>query len=243
MRFEIRTGGTLLILAGLAVLSGSVFALGLVAGYEMSRQNQVDQNQLASVYQAPSPIAMPTVEAPPPPLAAIPASSPIAPANPATHKPKHISEDALAPPPDESEPPPPPGEENPNENAAENPAGNPAENPAENPAAAASPAAEASTGGVAIASAPAPDNAAAAAAAQAKRRAFNIQIDAVMDHSGAEEMADRLRRLGYQPTIVQTNIAGQTWYRLRVGPYATADDARAAQNKLRQQYKTAFGSD
>jgi len=235
MRFEIRTGGTLLILAGLAVLSASVFALGLVAGYEMSRQNQVDQSQLASVYIAPSPIALPT-EAPRP-VAANPASSPIAEAseNPETSKPKHVTEEALAPPPEEEPPPPPPGEENPGEN--------PAENPASNPAAVASPAIEASTGGVAITNPPAPDSATAAAAAQAKKRAFNIQIDAVMDYSGAQQMADRLRRLGYQPTIVQTDIAGQTWYRLRVGPYATADDARAAQNRLRQQYKTAFGND
>src|SRR5271156_6229076 len=98
MRFEIRTGGTILILAGLAVLSGSVFALGLVAGYEMSRQNQVDQSQLASVYTAPSPIAIPSVEAPPPGAAVPgPASSPIAeaPANPAPSRAKHLTEDAL----------------------------------------------------------------------------------------------------------------------------------------------------
>ena len=39
MRFEIRAGGGFLILAGLVGLSGAVFALGLVAGYEMARQN------------------------------------------------------------------------------------------------------------------------------------------------------------------------------------------------------------
>lgn len=229
MRFEIRTGGMMLILAGLAVLSGSVFALGLIAGYEMSRQNQIDQSQLASVYPAPSPLAMPTT-VPPPREAALPAPSPaIIPVRPpagAVAAAKPMSEEPIPPPPVEAPPPPPPGEENPDAISAPGPA-------ASTPAPPSGGGPLASTGGAVTS---------AANAVPVKRRPFNIQIDAVMDYSGAQQMAQRLRQLGYQPTIVQTDIAGQKWYRLRVGPYATAEEARAAQDRLRQQYKSAFGA-
>ena len=53
MRFEIRAGGAFLILVGLVGLSGGVFALGLVAGYEMARRNQPDLNQISSTYPLP----------------------------------------------------------------------------------------------------------------------------------------------------------------------------------------------
>ena len=33
---------------------------------------------------------------------------------------------------------------------------------------------------------------------------------------------------------------GQTWYRVRVGPYASAEEATAAQNELRDKYKQAY---
>jgi len=87
MRFEIRTGGAFVILIGLMALSGAVFALGMVAGYEMARQNQPDPSQLATVYPMPpapsdvppaepSPYAMPSAAVASAPSAA--ASSPAA---------------------------------------------------------------------------------------------------------------------------------------------------------------------
>ena len=55
MRFEMEAGGAFVILAGLMGLSGAVFALGLVAGYEMARQTAPDINQISSVFPVPSP--------------------------------------------------------------------------------------------------------------------------------------------------------------------------------------------
>src|SRR5260370_666579 len=54
MRFEIRKGGAFLILVALVGLSGAVFALGLVAGYQMARQNQPDVNQTSTTYPLPA---------------------------------------------------------------------------------------------------------------------------------------------------------------------------------------------
>src|SRR5580658_1412304 len=57
MRFEIKPGGAILILVGLAGLSVVVFALGLFAGYDMARNTAPEAPQAASVYPAPNPPA------------------------------------------------------------------------------------------------------------------------------------------------------------------------------------------
>jgi cell division septation protein DedD len=65
---------------------------------------------------------------------------------------------------------------------------------------------------------------------------YSIQIDAVMDRQGAQQMAQKLRAKGFQPFIVPTQLAGKTWYRLRVGHYASAEEAQAAEAKLHQEF-------
>src|SRR5579885_1369719 len=135
MRFEIRAGGALLFLIGLAMLSGAVFALGLIAGYEMARQNQVDSSQLATNYPLPanpqpavaSPSAAPSpavaIAVPPPESAAL---------NPPAHAtgPAVAAARLPAAAPRVVPPPPPPAEEAPEEASVPPPA--PAEeNPAE----------------------------------------------------------------------------------------------------------------
>ena len=71
-------------------------------------------------------------------------------------------------------------------------------------------------------------------------RPYNIQIEAVMDKSGADEMVSRLKALGYNAQEMKVALNGQTWYRVRVGPYASAEEATAAQNQLRDKYKQAY---
>jgi SPOR domain len=85
---------------------------------------------------------------------------------------------------------------------------------------------------VALANPPPPAN----PAASSVRHPYSIQIDAVMDWQGAQQMAQKLRAKGFQPTIVKTQLAGQTWYRLRVGHYATPQEAQAAETKLHQEF-------
>jgi septal ring-binding cell division protein DamX len=55
---------------------------------------------------------------------------------------------------------------------------------------------------------------------------YNVQVDAVSDKAAACEK-----------TIT---VNGEKQYAVRIGPYATADEAAAAQEKLHQQYKAAF---
>jgi septal ring-binding cell division protein DamX len=65
---------------------------------------------------------------------------------------------------------------------------------------------------------------------------YSIQIDAMMDQQGAQQMEQKLRAKGFQPYMVPTQLGGKTWYRLRVGHYATPADAQAAEAKLHQEF-------
>jgi cell division septation protein DedD len=211
MRFEIRAGGAFLILVALIGLSGAVFGLGLIAGYQMARQTQPDLSQTSTTYPLPS---APTDESKPPPVAemsapagaptteaAAPKVAPIAPAPPA-------SPATLA------------GVKRPAASSSKPIASNPA--PEEE---------EADSG-------PAPSPAVAAPAST--HRPYNIQIEAVMDKSAADEMVSRLKTLGYNAQELTTTLNGQTMYRVRVGPYASADEATAAEEKLHEQYRQAY---
>jgi cell division septation protein DedD len=222
MRFEIRAGGGFLILAGLVGLSGAVFALGLVAGYEMARQNQPDSSQISSTYPLPNP-----PEKPPP----VSEMSPAAQASPAVAvaSAPHAAPIKQPPAPAGGLMPPP---------ARPAPATVPRVNPppeapsVDRPA----PDEEESDEDSEMTSAPA----APPRALPPGAKPYNIQIEAVMDKSGADEMVKRLRDLGYNAQEVKVALNGQTWYRVRVGPYASADEATAAQNQLREQYKQAY---
>jgi hypothetical protein len=55
MRFEIRTGGWILIALGLLGLSVIVFAFGIYAGYDIARSTAPEAPQAASVYPLPNP--------------------------------------------------------------------------------------------------------------------------------------------------------------------------------------------
>jgi cell division septation protein DedD len=217
MRFEIRAGGAFLIFIGLVALSGAVFALGLVAGHEMFRQNQPDLSQISTTYPMPSaPVAGAT---PASAASAINASTPA------------IAAAAAAPISNAIKPPAPPV-------AAGSPAARPSvaalarvRPPA--PAISSPPPAEdegtSARPPPAAASAPAPGS-----------KPYNIQIEAVMDKSGADEMVSRLKTLGYNAQEMKTALNGQTWYRVRIGPYNSQEEAKAAQDKLREQYKQAY---
>lgn len=76
--------------------------------------------------------------------------------------------------------------------------------------------------------------------AETRRRGYYIVIDAAMDRPAADRMASRLVSLGYTSHVAPSEVNGQTWYRLRVGPYPTSDDARAAETQLRAAYAARY---
>lgn len=68
---------------------------------------------------------------------------------------------------------------------------------------------------------------AVAAAASAKQ--FTLQLSSFRDESEADAFYARLTSAGYQPYIIRADVDGTgTWFRVRVGRYATFDEALAA---------------
>jgi cell division septation protein DedD len=223
MRFEIKAGGAILILVGLAGLSVVVFALGLFAGYDMARNTAPEAPQAASVYPAPNP----------------PAGSDVA---------TNSSDDAVASKPQKVAKVKAPAADSGASLSMDKSAG-PVEPPAsrtiENASASMPPpkiaAPEASDESsdtsppekVASAPPPVPPSA-------HHGKPFNIQIDAVMDRTGADQMTQRLQKLGYHAFMVPTQMSGQTWWRVRVGPYNSQEEASAAEQELRAKYRDAY---
>src|SRR5277367_2995421 len=220
MRFEIRAGGGFLILVGLVGLSAGVFGLGLVAGYEMARGNTPDLNQISSTYLLPSPPEKPapvsemsSSAVASPAVASGPAAAPIKPSAP------EMGEASPA------------ARTSPATVARLKP-------PAEAPAASSGATDEDDTA----------DDSETAAAPPAPpplppgSRGYNIQIQALMDKSAADEMLSKLKRLGYNGQESKVAFNGQTWYRVRVGPYPSADEANAAQARLHDQLKQDYSA-
>jgi DedD protein len=261
MRFEIKSGGVVAILLSVAALSGAVFMLGLLAGYDVGRESQSSTAQVATAYP---------VEAPPAIEASVATPSSAAPTAPASVSPDHSVAAAAAPrmpanrvAPIKPIPPvasakssiakhakpianstpsafaPPPyrtaSESSPAGSAMDSP---PKGSPAADDMASDSP-------GGADASdteAPAPRAAATASARpQPHHKPFNIQIEAAMDRIGASEMVRRLHGLGYQPHLVPAQLNGQTWYKVVIGPYPTQEAAVAAQSEMRAKYNRLYG--
>jgi septal ring-binding cell division protein DamX len=242
MRFEIGKGGVAAIFVGIALLSFAVFMCGIWLGYQVGVQNQESSAQVATAYPlAPPPEAQSspsptpamsgahasgsTVNAAGEPNPPVNTASGTATAHPnsglgpsgsgapaAVPSPQHLSSSAI---------PPPAG-------AATGGIGTGAPIEEATPPAASAPN-ESATPGRAVASTP-----------RLRRKPYNIQIEAAMDRSGADAMMRRLVQLGYQPHLVPTEIAGQTWYKVEVGPYATQEEAQTAQEQLREKYNNAY---
>jgi DedD protein len=244
MRFEIGPGGGFVILVGLLGLSAAVFFLGMISGREMAQSEQ-GQSQLASVYPmpagapaaAPPQVAAPAVSPPAPVAAASPGPSPhAAVASSQSNTPRT----AMPKPPVAHKPPPRP-------TLASVPLRHPSA-PAADEADDSSAAPDSSAGSDSSAASDEADTGAdenrastpPPSAAGTHRKGYNIVIDAAMDRAAAARMASRLLGLGYTSHIVPSQINGQTWYRVQVGPYPSSEDARAAQAQLRAAYTSRY---
>ena len=236
MRFEIGPGGGFVILVGLLGLSAAVFFLGMISGREIAQSEQ-GQSQLASVYPMPA-------GAPPaaPPQAAAPAAPAAATAKPVAQTAAVSSSGDSSENTEAAQLKPAPRHKtrlratlasvpltHPSSPAAEE---SDTDSSAPSDSSASSDDTDTDSGGGA-ASAPVPR-------AGTRGKGYNIVIDAAMDRGAANRMAARLLGLGYTSHLIPTQINGQTWYRVQVGPYPSADDARAAQAQLRAAYTARY---
>jgi cell division septation protein DedD len=235
MRFEIKTGGAIVILVGLAGLSLIVFALGLFAGYDMARNTGPEAPQAASVYPLPNPPPAPNLA-----KAASKSSDEIASTQSVAAKAAGKTKASAGA---DS------GASSLSMDKNAGPVAAPPPRTVANTAASVSPPkiapSETATEEKSRATKPAATNpperyASATDSSGVRHKPFNIQIDAVMDRANAEQMTARLQKLGYHASMVPTDISGQTWWRVRVGPYQSQEEASAAEQELRTKYKNAY---
>lgn len=226
MRFEIGKGGVATIALGVILLSTCVFVFGVAVGWDIGSQSERTASQMATAY----PLTQPPSKAVPSPAAA-----PVA-----------------QPPANNSAPPAPPSELASERPRSTSPVG-PSDGEAGRGAApttprvtSASPTApsELPAGGAngeEVAPPPQTATAERRTTPGGHRKPFNIQIEAAMDLNGANQMMRRLEELGYSSHLAPTNISGQTWYKVEVGPYTTQEEAAAAEAQLREKYNAAYG--
>jgi len=91
------------------------------------------------------------------------------------------------------------------------------------------------------AKAPAREKAVAQVAEKAVQKPANgvwtVQLNAFPQERDADRLAKRLKDKGYDAYVASTDIKGKTWYRVRVGHFATREEARALQEELRVKEK------
>lgn len=66
---------------------------------------------------------------------------------------------------------------------------------------------------------------------------WSVQVHATRDEGAAQQLVKQLRRQGYAPAISKVVRDGEVWYRVRVGAFANADEARASVGTLRNNKK------
>jgi cell division septation protein DedD len=72
-------------------------------------------------------------------------------------------------------------------------------------------------------------------------RAFQVQVNAMADRNRADELVHDLKGLGYSAFVSSARVADKTLYRVRIAGFASADAAKQAVARLRDQgYPKAF---
>jgi cell division septation protein DedD len=65
--------------------------------------------------------------------------------------------------------------------------------------------------------------------------AWSVQIQATRDYEGAQQMVRDLQSRGYAPTVSRVTRDGEIWYRIRVGSFASAEEAQSSVEHLRRE--------
>jgi cell division septation protein DedD len=62
---------------------------------------------------------------------------------------------------------------------------------------------------------------------------WTVQVNATTNPEQATDLAQRLKSKGYDAYTVQAPMRGQTWYRVRVGRFASRDKAKEIESRLK----------
>ena len=70
---------------------------------------------------------------------------------------------------------------------------------------------------------------------------WTVQIKSSPDKKYADTWVERLKAKGYDAFVVEGDVKGQTWYRVRVGRFAARQEAEALRTALETQEKLSGG--
>jgi cell division septation protein DedD len=67
----------------------------------------------------------------------------------------------------------------------------------------------------------------------ADAKTWSVQVNSYPDAKSANDLIDRLKNKGYNAFVTEANINGKQWYRVRVGRFASRDEAIKAEASLK----------
>jgi cell division protein FtsN len=72
---------------------------------------------------------------------------------------------------------------------------------------------------------------------------FVVQVGSYLDRGLADYWAAKYRNWGYDASVQTADIGGEQYFRLRIGPFETYDEAKAIGHKLVDRYSADFWVD
>lgn len=75
------------------------------------------------------------------------------------------------------------------------------------------------------------------AAKDVQQAPWAIQVNAFPHERDAQNLSQKLKKKGYDAYVVSADVQGKTWYRVRVGHFATRQESRSMQEELKTKEK------
>lgn len=67
---------------------------------------------------------------------------------------------------------------------------------------------------------------------------YSVQVAAFKDKGSAESMVEKLKDKGYKPYVQEATFSGkEAWYRVRLGPFPTKEEAERVAKKFQEKEK------
>jgi cell division septation protein DedD len=88
------------------------------------------------------------------------------------------------------------------------------------------------------------EKAPAAAESETNGKSWSVQANSYPDAKSAGDLVDRLKNKGYNAFVTEANVKGKVWYRVRVGRFASREEAEktAAALKSNEDLGKAFAT-
>lgn len=75
-------------------------------------------------------------------------------------------------------------------------------------------------------------------------KSWSVQVNSYPDEKSANDLIDRLKNKGYNAFVTEANLKGKVWYRVRVGRFASREEAIKTEAALKnnENYPKAFAT-